>query len=100
MTNINWCNTMRRLRTQVIASFFVVVCGSVPALAENSSDTQLDESAKAVSNNFGELLEGMGQELKKVIGSDHTSESTATEQDKNKDTDHANNSSANNVKSK
>ena len=83
-----------------MACVFVLVCGSVPALAENSSDTSLDESTKAVSNNFGQLLKGMGQELKKVIGSDHTPESSADEQDNNKEADHANDSSAGEVKSK
>jgi hypothetical protein len=99
MTNTGWCKIRRGLRVLEIATLLVVVCVSKPALAENSSDTKLDESAKAVSNNFGELLKGMGQELKKVIGSDHASESTAAEQNKNKDADHANDSSGNNVKS-
>jgi hypothetical protein len=100
MTKTRWCNTTRGLRALGVASFLVVVCGSEPALAENSSDTKLDESAKAVSNNFGDLLKGMGQELKKITGSDHTSESTAAELDKNKEADHANDSSGNDVKSK
>ena len=100
MTNTRWCNTRRGLRALEIASLLVVVCVSEPALAENSSETSLDESAKAVSNNFGELLKGMGQELKKVTGSDHATESSAAEQDKNKEADPANDSSGNDVKSK
>ena len=100
MTNTRWCYTRRGLRALEIASLLVVVCVSKPALAENSSETSLDESAKAVSNNFGELLKGMGQELKKVTGSNHAPESSAAEQDKNKEADPANDSSGNDVKSK
>jgi len=100
MTNTRWCNTRRGLRAMEIASLLLVVCVSEPALAEISSETRLDESAKAVSNNFGELLKGMGQELKQVIGSDHATQSSAAEQDKNKEADHANDSSGNDVKSK
>jgi len=101
MTNTRWCNTRRGLRALEIATLLlVVVCVSEPALAENSGDTGLDESAKAVSNNFGELLKGMGQELKKVTGSGHATESSAAEQDKNKEADPANDSSGNDVKSK
>ncbi|MGB7934695.1 MAG: hypothetical protein WCH04_21230 [Gammaproteobacteria bacterium] len=100
MTNTRWFNTMRGLCALGIAIFLVVVCGSEPALAEDSSDTRLNESAKDVSNNFGDLLKGMGQELKNVIGSDHKSESTAAEQDKNKEAEHANDNSGNDVKSK
>ena len=70
MTNTKGCKTTRGLRALGVASFLVVVCGSGPALAENSSDTKLDESAKSVSHNFGDLLKGMGQELKKVTGSE------------------------------
>jgi hypothetical protein len=77
MTKTRWCNTTRDLRALGVASFLVVV-----------------------SNNFGDLLKGMGQELKKITGSDHTSESTAAELDKNKEADHANDSSGNDVKSK
>ena len=54
------------LRTLWIASFLVAVCSIVPALAD---DTSLDDSAKKVGNNFGELLKGMGQEVKKAGGS-------------------------------
>ena len=99
MTNTRSCNITRGLRVLGIAGFLVVVCGSAPAVAEDNSNTKLDESAEAVSNNFGELLEGMGQQLKKVIGSDHTSE-TAAEHDASKEADHANGSSTNDVKSK
>lgn len=100
MTNTRGCNTRRGLRAMGIASLLLVVCVSEPALAEISSETRLDESAKAVSNNFGELLKGMGQELKKVIGSEHATQSSAAEQDKNNEADHANDSSGNDVKSK
>jgi len=100
MTNIKWYNTMRGLRALGIAGFLVVVCGTGSAVAENSSDTKLDESAKAVGNNFGELLKGMGQELKKVIGSDQTPESATAEQDESKEAEHANDSSGDDVKGK
>jgi hypothetical protein len=49
-----------------MASFLVAVCGFGPVLAD---DTSLDDSAKKVGNNFGELLKGMGQEVKKAGGS-------------------------------
>lgn len=49
-----------------MASFLVAVCCFGPVLAD---DTSLDDSAKKVGNNFGELLKGMGQEVKKVGGS-------------------------------
>jgi len=44
----------------------VGVCSFGPALAD---DTSLDDSAKKVGNNFGELLKGMGREVKKAGGS-------------------------------
>lgn len=37
--------------------------------ATAADDRSLDDSAKKVGNNFGELLKGMGQELKKAGGS-------------------------------
>jgi len=56
----------RCLRTLWIAGFLAAVCSFGTALAD---DTRLDDSAKKVGNNFGELLKGMGQEVKKVGGS-------------------------------
>jgi hypothetical protein len=100
MTNTTCFNTTRGLSVLGIAIFLALVCGSDRTLAEKSSDTNLDESAKNVSNNFGELLKGMGQELKKVIGSDNKSESTAADKDKNQEAEHANDKSGNDVKSK
>jgi len=49
-----------------MAGFLAAVCGIGPALAD---DTKLDDSAKKVGNNFGEMLKGMGQEVKKAGGS-------------------------------
>ena len=66
MTNLKCFSGARCLRTLWIASFLVAVCSFGPALAD---DTSLDDSAKKVGNNFGELLKGMGQEVKKVGGS-------------------------------
>jgi hypothetical protein len=68
-----------------IAGLLVAVCGAGAALAETDEDTGFDDSAKAVSNNFGELLEGMGQELKKVIGSDDKGDSTVAEKNSKKE---------------
>ncbi len=66
MTNLKCFSGARCLRTLWIASFLVAVCSFGPALAD---DTSLDDSAKKVGNNFGELLKGMGQEVKKAGGS-------------------------------
>ncbi len=78
MTNLNCLSGMRCLRTLWIAGLFVAVCSFGPALAD---DTKLDDSAKKVGNNFGELLKGMGQEVKKVTNSD----GTAAKKDKKKE---------------
>ena len=66
MTNLKCFSGARCLRALWIAVFLVAVCSFGPALAD---DTSLDDSAKKVGNNFGELLKGMGQEVKKVGGS-------------------------------
>ena len=67
MTNSKCLSGARCLRTLWIASFLVALCSFGSALA---NDTSLDDSAKKVGNNFGELLKGMGQEIKKVISTD------------------------------
>lgn len=76
-----------------MASFIVAMCisGIGPVLAD---DTRLDDSAKKVGNNFGELLKGMGQELKKAGGTlsdsgkkDSNKEKKHPEQDPEKDKD-------------
>jgi hypothetical protein len=56
----------RYRRTLWVAGILVAMCSIGPALAD---DTSLDDSAKKVGNNFGELLKGMGQEVKKAGGS-------------------------------
>ena len=38
-------------------------------VATAADDRSLDDGAKKVGNNFGEMLKGMGQELKKAGGS-------------------------------
>jgi hypothetical protein len=74
-----------------MAGLLAAVCSIGPALAD---DTKLDDSAKKVGNNFGELLKGMGQEVKKVTNSDNAAakkdekkekKSPENEPDKNKE---------------
>lgn len=69
-----------------IATVLVVLwgLGLGPARADNGS---VNDSAKKVSNNFGELLKGMGQELKK-LGLSHDA---AAKKDKKKETKHPDN---------
>jgi hypothetical protein len=89
MTKTECFNGARRLRALGMAGLLVVVLGGgmSTALAETKGDTKLDDSAKEVGNNFGELLEGMGQELKKVIGSDDGADSKKVEKDKKEEAD-------------
>jgi len=79
MKDLKCFSGTRRLRTLWIAGVLVAVCSFGPALAD---DTSLDDSAKKVGNNFGELLKGMGQEVKKVTNSDNA----AAEKEKKKET--------------
>jgi hypothetical protein len=58
MKDLKCFSGTRSLRTLWMAGIFVAVCGFGPAQAD---DTSLDDSAKKVGNNFGELLKGMGQ---------------------------------------
>ena len=44
--------------------------GLAPALAEERKDDSVQEGANSIENGFGELLEGMGQEIGKIIGSE------------------------------
>lgn len=48
---------------------FLAAAGFGFNAAQADSDS-LDESAKKVGNNFGDMLKGMGQELKKIGKSD------------------------------
>ena len=66
MNNSKCFSGAHRLRALWMASILVAVCSFGPARAD---DTSLDDSAKKVGNNFGELLKGMGQEVKKAGGS-------------------------------
>jgi hypothetical protein len=84
MTNLKCFRGTRCLRTLWIAGLLVAMCGFGPALA---GDTSLDDSAKKVGNNFGQLLKGMGQEVKKVGKSDNA----AAEKEKKKETKHPEN---------
>ena len=87
MTKTKCFSGARGLRVLGIAGLLVAVCslGLGTALAGKDGDTKLDDSAKEVGNNFGQLLKGMGQEVKKVIGS----EDKSAEKDKKKDTKNA-----------
>jgi hypothetical protein len=68
MTSAKRFHAARRLRAWWIAGCLTVAgLATGPALA--ADDTSLDDSAKKVGNNFGEMLKGMGQELKKAGGS-------------------------------
>ena len=95
MTNANHFHTARRLRAWWIAGFLAAAgLAAGPALA--ADDTRLDDSARKVGNNFGEILKGMGQELKKAGGSlsesgkkDGTKEKKRPEDEPDKDKDNA-----------
>ena len=84
MKNSKCFSRTRCRRTLWIVGILVAVCSFGPALAD---DTSLDDSAKKVGNNFGELLKGMGQEVKKVTDSDNA----AAEKEKKKETKHPEN---------
>jgi hypothetical protein len=100
MTKHAWFRTARRLRAAGVAIFLVVVSGSAPALAEEGGESKLDQSAEKVGNNFGELLKGMGQELRKVISSDDTSGNSAADKAGTGETGSATDKSGSAVKSK
>lgn len=95
MTSAKFFHGVRRLRVWWIAGFLAVAgLAAGPALA--ADDTSLDDSAKKVGNNFGELLKGMGQELKKAGGSlsesgnkDDKKEKKSPEDEPDKDRDNA-----------
>jgi hypothetical protein len=86
MTNLKCFSGTRCLRTLWIASLLVAVCSFGPAPAD---DTSLDDNAKKVGNNFGELLKGMGQEVKKVGGSLSKSEKKDAKKEKKNPEDEA-----------
>lgn len=67
MTNAKHFHAARRPRAWWIAGFLAAGLAAGPVVA--ADDTSLDDSARKVGNNFGELLKGMGQELKKAGGS-------------------------------
>jgi hypothetical protein len=68
MTSAKHFHAARGQRAWWIAGFLAAAgLAAGPVLA--ADDTSLDDSAKKVGNNFGEMLKGMGQELKKAGGS-------------------------------
>jgi hypothetical protein len=71
MNNLKYFCGTRRLRTLWMAGILVAMCSFGTTQAD---DTSLDDSAKKVGNNFGELLKGMGQEVKKITDPDKTAE--------------------------
>lgn len=86
MTKSKCFSGTRYFRPLWIASVLLVVwsLGFGPARADSDS---VNDSAKKVGNNFGELLKGMGQEVKK-IGKSHDA---AAKKDKKKETKHPDN---------
>jgi arsenate reductase-like glutaredoxin family protein len=84
MKNSKCFSGTRCRRTLWIVGILVTVCSVGPTQAD---DTKLDDSAKKVGNNFGELLKGMGQEVKKVGKSDNAAEKKdKVKKDKKKET--------------
>lgn len=77
MARVHRLDSGHRRRAGWIVVLFASALAAAPALA--ADDTSLDDSAKKVGNNFGELLKGMGQELKKAGG---TLAGSATKDDK------------------
>jgi len=88
MKNSKCFSRPRRFRPLWIAGFLAAACGFAigTALAEKDSDA-VQNSVEKTERGFGELLKGMGQEVKKVINSDDA------KKDKKKDTKHANDKS-------
>lgn len=70
MTNLKCFSGARRLRTLWVVSFLAAVCSLGFGTALAADGDSVNDSAKKVGNNFGELLKGMGQEVKKVTNSD------------------------------
>ncbi len=72
MTNTKRFSGARRLRLFRTATLLVAVCtvtiGTAAAAEKDSGAVQ--GSVEKTERGFGELLKGMGQEVKKVIGSD------------------------------
>lgn len=67
MMNLKCFDGAHRRRILWIACF--LVAGGLSLGPARAEDTSLDDSAKKAGNNFGKLLKGMGQELKKAGGS-------------------------------
>ena len=90
----------RFCRTPRLRAWWIAGCLTVAGLAAGpavaADDTSLDDSARKVGNNFGEMLKGMGQELKKAGGSlagsgnkDGKKEKQSPENEPDKDKDKA-----------
>lgn len=71
MKNLRTYFEASSLRTLSLACMLFAVCSFGVAQAD---DTSLDDSAKKVGNNFGKLLKGMGQEVKKITSPDGAAE--------------------------
>lgn len=71
MKNSKCLNSPHRLRSLWIAGFLAAACSFAigTAMAEKDSDA-VQNSVDKTERGFGELLKGMGQEVKKVINSD------------------------------
>lgn len=69
MVNAQHFRAMSRCSRFWFIAGLLVAAGLAAGPAVAADDTSLDDSAKKVGNNFGEMLKGMGQELKKAGGS-------------------------------
>ncbi len=63
MTKSNRPSGGQRLRTTAIAGLLAGACGMAPAAADGDG---IKDSAKKTERGFGELLKGIGQEVKKA----------------------------------
>lgn len=69
MKNSKCLNSPHPLRLLWIAGFLAAACGLTSAAAVADSDS-VQKSVDKTEQGFGNLLKGMGQEVKKVINSD------------------------------
>jgi len=84
MAEANSLYSVRHRFAAVMAGLLLLAGGIGNALAEEETGTA-DEHVKEVSNNFGELLKGMGQEIHKLIDSTDTSDTKSAETEKPRD---------------
>ena len=74
-----------RQRLTIVMAGVVLLAGVVGTALAEEETSPVDEHAKEVSNNFGELLKGMGQEIDKLIDSAKTSDTKSAETEAPKD---------------